>query len=307
MDKSSVDWHGPMPALVTPFDAEGAIDEAAFQRNVELCIGYGMTGLLVGGCTGEFWALTLEERKRITKLCVDAAKGRVPVISGTGAVRTEHVIELSQYAKDVGCDGAMVLPPYFVKPSTEDIIAHYETVSDAVDIPILLYNIPANAVNDLTPELVDRLADVKNVVAIKESGGNFNAYYKTMTLCSDRIHVFVGPSTLYGVAAILLGAPGYIDTIPNLWGEEAVELYEVAAKADLPRARQLQEKALALRELVNGNGRNMYCSVKAGMNMLGLPGGHLRNPLRSLKEPHLSQIRDGLVALGFKPAQAAAE
>ena len=161
MDKTSVDWHGPVPALVTPFDAAGNIDEAAFRRNVDLCIGYGMTGFVVNGCTGEFWAQTKEERKRVVEICVDATGGRVPVIAGTGGIRTEDVIELSEHAKAVGCDGIMILPPFFVRPCEDDIVAHYEAVSDAVEMPILLYNIPANAVNALTPELVSRLADVK--------------------------------------------------------------------------------------------------------------------------------------------------
>ena len=307
MDKHSVDWHGPMPALVTPFDAQGNIDEAEFKRNVELNIGYGMTGLLVAGCTGEFWALSQEERMRLFALCVEQARGRVPVIAGTGAIETRHVIELSEHAKAVGCAGVMVLPPYFVRPSTEDIIAHYEAVSDAIDIPIILYNIPSSAVNDLTPALVDRLAEVKNVVAIKESGGDWNAFYKTLSTCGDRIHVFLGPTTLYGAPAFLMGCNGYIDTLPNLWGAESVEFFNAGAAGDRERVRALQDKALALREMVNGRGRNMYCSVKAGMNMLGLPGGYPRAPLRPLGEPHLSEIRDTLKGLGFELVDRAAE
>ncbi|MDP7666537.1 MAG: dihydrodipicolinate synthase family protein, partial [Rhodospirillales bacterium] len=160
MDKNSIDWIGPIPALITPFDADGNIDEAAFRRNVELCIGYGVTALLANGCTGEFWAQTNEERKRVVEICVDAAGGRLPVVAGTGAIRTPEVIELSEHAKGAGCAGVMILPPFFVKPSTSDIVAHYQAVSDAVDIPIMLYNIPANAVNALVPELVDQLADI---------------------------------------------------------------------------------------------------------------------------------------------------
>ena len=112
MDKNSVDWHGPCVALATPFDAAGEIDEAAFRENVELCLQNGVTGLLVSGCTGEFWALTKDERKRLYRLCVEAAAGRAPVIGGTGAIRTADVIELTEAAKDAGCSGAMVLPPF---------------------------------------------------------------------------------------------------------------------------------------------------------------------------------------------------
>ena len=308
MDKNSIDWIGPIPALITPFDADGNIDEAAFRRNVELCIGYGVTALLANGCTGEFWAQTTEERKRVVEICVDAAAGRLPVVAGTGAIRTPEVIELSEHAKGAGCAGVMILPPFFVKPSTSDIVAHYQAVSDAVDTPIMLYNIPANAVNALVPELVDRLADIDNVVAIKESSGDFNNFYKTMQVAGDRLHVILGPTTLYGAAAFALGAPGYVDTSPNFWGAEAVEFFYAAKNGDMDRALELQRKALGIRELVIGNGRNMYCSTKAIMNMLGLPGGYPRLPLRPLGEPHLTELRKGIESLGFaKPEAAAAQ
>ena len=307
MDKHSVDWHGPMPALVTPFDSRGNVDEAAFKRNVELNIGYGMTGLVVAGCTGEFWALTIEERMRLFELCMEQAGGRVPVIAGTGAIETRHVIALSEHARSIGCSGVMVLPPYFVRPGIEDIIAHYEAVSDAVDIPIMLYNIPSSAVNDLTPALVSRLAEIENVVGIKESSGDWNAFYETLVTCGDRIHVFLGPTTLFGAPAFLMGCNGYIDTLPNLWGAESVAFFDAGAAGDRPRVGALQRKALALRAMVDGDGRNMYCSVKAGMNMLGLPGGYPRAPLRPLGEPHLTEIRDTLKGLGFAVVDEAAE
>jgi len=307
MDKRSVDWRGPMPALVTPFAKDGSVDEAAFRKNVDLCIGYGLTGMVVNGCTGEFWSQTMDERKRVVKMCVEQARRRVPVIAGIGAIRTEDALELAHHAKQVGCDGVMMLPPFFVKPSADDIVAHFKAVSDEVKIPMMLYNIPANAVNALTPDLVSRLADLDTVVAIKESSGDFNNFYRTMQLAGDRIHVMLGPTTLYGAAAFALGSPGYVDTIPNFWGPESVEFFEAGSKGNMKRAMELQNRALTFRLLVNGNGRNMYCSTKAIMNMLGLPGGYPRKPLLPLGEPHLSELRaeaekQGLFRLHAKKA-----
>ena len=187
MDKNSVDWRGHWVALVTPFDAAGNVDEAAFRLNVEQCIStVGVAGLVPCGCTGEFWAQTNEERKRVIKACVETAAGRVPVVAGTGAIRTADVIELSDSARQAGCDGVMIVAPFFVKPSADDIVAHYQAVSDAVDVPIMLYNIPSAAVNALTPALVDRLADIDNVVAIKESSFDFNNFYGTIVVAGDR-------------------------------------------------------------------------------------------------------------------------
>ena len=305
MDKNTVDWHGPWVALVTPFDAEGRIDEAAYRRNVELCIGYGCTGLLANGCTGEFWAQSMDERKAVMRLCADAAGGRATVIGGAGAITPSEVIELVDAAKDAGCDGAMVLPSYFVHPSPDDIITFYETVSDATDLPLLLYNIPS-AANRLTPRMVDRLADVKNVVAIKESSRDFNNFYETLALAGDRIRVLIGPGGLFGVAALTVGAVGYVEGIQNYWGKDGNDIYYATMEGDLERALKLQKQGLFLRQLIDGGGRNIYAAFKAAMNVRGLPGGYPRPPLQPLGEPHLSELRQGFQAFGLSVAERAA-
>ena len=306
MDKSSVDWCGSLPALATPFDARGGIDEAAYRRNVELCLATGARGVVANGCTGESWAQTLDERKRVAEICVDVVAGRVPVIAGTGGIRTEDVIELTRHAKAAGCDGVMVWAPFFVKPCEADLIAHFEAVSDAVEIPILLYNIPKYNNNVLTPALVDRLADVENVVGIKESSGDFNNFYETLKLAGDRIGIFLGPVYRYGPAALMHGARGYVTTLGNLWGEPMSEVYDAVEDGDMGRAMALQERLRALNDLVTGNGRNLYTGLKACMNLIGLPGGYPRLPLRPLGEPHLSELKVGMERLGVAAPRAAA-
>ncbi len=301
MDKNSVKWKDLWVAIVTPFDEAGAIDEDAFRAHVDWCIGEGVSGIVAAGCTGEFWALNDDERKRVIKACVDQAGGRVPVIGGTGAIRTADVIALTESAKDAGCAGAMVLPPYFVKPSVDDIVAHYQAVSDAVDIPILLYNIPGNAVNALTPELTSQLADLDNVVAIKESSMDFTNYTRTLALAGDRLRVFG-----FSLAGRLIGAAGAIETNPNFWASGLAEIHTAYAKGEIERARALNSTASALRDLTIARGRNMYCSVKAIMAMFGLSGGVPRLPLRPLAEPHLAELRQGLVGLGLMAGEEAA-
>ncbi|MDP6604165.1 MAG: dihydrodipicolinate synthase family protein [Rhodospirillales bacterium] len=294
MDRHSVDWEGPCVALVTPFDSEGRIDEAAFRRNVELCLGNGVAGLLVSGCTGEFWALSKDERKRLYRICVDAAHARVPVIGGAGAIRTEDAIELADAALEAGCAGAMILPPFFVKPSADDIVAHYQAVADAVRIPILLYNIPSAAVNALTPPLVDRLADIETVVAIKESSFDFNNFYKTIELAGDRIRVFG-----QGYPGLLVGASGSFHVHANYWDERSWEGYRAFRRGDHARARALQAQSTAIEATFTENGRNYYVSVKTAMNLFGRPGGYPRLPLRPLDEPHLSEMRSKLEERGL--------
>jgi 4-hydroxy-tetrahydrodipicolinate synthase len=308
MDKQSVNWSGAIPALVTPFDSNGNIDERGFVENIEICLGNGVGGLVPSGCTGEFWALTATERVRLFRLTVEAARGRVPVIASTGAVTTREVIALSTAAQEAGCDGIMVLPPYFVRPTADDLVAHYRAISDTVKLPLMLYNIP-NTGNPLTPELVARLAEIDTVVAIKESSLDYVNLYRTMRLVGDQLHVFCGPATLYGVPSLLMGAPGIIDTIPNYWGAGAVEMFRAATAGDLPRARALQAEALALKDLLNAKGRNQYAAIKALMNILGLPGGQPRLPLRPLTPAQVEELAVDAAALGLpvRSRRAAAE
>jgi 4-hydroxy-tetrahydrodipicolinate synthase len=305
VDRNSVDWHGTIPALVTPFGPDGSIDEAGFRRIIEMQIADGVHGVMIGGCTGEFWALSMAERGRIVDLCVETVRGRVTVIAGTGAISTADTIALTAHAKTAGADGALILPPYFVRPDDDDIVAHYRAVSDAVAMPLMLYNIPSSAVNALTPALCDRLADIENVVAIKESSGDFNNFHRTLVTVQDRLRVFCGPSSVFGVPASLMGAVGHIDCFPNVWCRPMVEMYHAVTEGRLDRARELQRQGMALTDLFVANGRNLYCATKAAMTMLGLPGGVPRLPLRPLSAAQEADLRAGLVRLGFDPVAPA--
>jgi 4-hydroxy-tetrahydrodipicolinate synthase len=189
MDRNSVNWSGPMPAVTTAFHDNGRIDEAAFAANLEGLIAAGATGFVVGGCTGEFWALSHEERKRLFDVAYEAIAGRVTLIAGTGAVSVEETVALTRHAEAAGCDGALILPPYFVKLSDDEIFAHFADVCAQIGLPVVLYNIPGNAVNAITPALAARLADLERVVAIKESSGDWNNYYGTYLAVHERLRV----------------------------------------------------------------------------------------------------------------------
>jgi 4-hydroxy-tetrahydrodipicolinate synthase len=299
MDRNSVNWQGPMPAIVTPFDERGAIDERALQQNIDLLMDRGATGIVIGGCTGEFWAMTLDERKQLMKLGVKAMRGRGTVIAGTGAIRAEDAIALTKAAQDAGCDGALILPPYFVKLTDDEIFAHYETIARAVTLPIVLYNIPGNAVNALSPALVTRLADLDTVVAVKESSGDWNNYYATAIAVQDRLRVFCGPSSVFGVPAVLAGADGTVDCFPNMWAPGGLDLFHAPRAGRIEEANRLQELGVKLTTLFTTGGRTLYPATKAAMELLGLPGGKLRPPLRPLGAEALAGLKQGLVELGL--------
>ncbi len=298
MDRNDVNWAGPMVALVTPFRADGSFDAESLARHVDFVIGQGIAGIVPNGCTGEFWAQTREERREVVGATVKAARGRVPVIGGATASGTREVIQLMGDCKDVGCDGVMLMPPYMVKPNRDDMLNHYKVVSEAVDIPILLYNNPSDSGADLTPDMVARLADLRTVVAIKDSTFDYNIFWKLQTTVADRIRILIGPSTMFGAAAIHMGADGWVDTYSNVWPELTVGLYRAAREGRVEEARAIQKTAAEFRSFMLQPGWNMYCAIKAAMALIGLPGGEPRLPLRPLPPAEVERLDAGLRRFG---------
>jgi 4-hydroxy-tetrahydrodipicolinate synthase len=303
MDRNSIDWSGAFPAMTTPFDTNGQIDEKAFAASVDRLVAAGADGFVVAGCTGEFWSLTHDERKRYYELAVEAVAKRVTLIVGTGAVTVEETVKLTNMAAKSGVDGVLILPPYFVKLTDDEIFAHYHDVVRQTKIPVLLYNIPGNAVNWLTPPLVRRLAELDTVVAVKESSGDWNNFYATLISVADKIRVFCGPSSIFGAPAIELGADGFVDCFPNVWSDGGRPLYDAAKNGDRKRAAQLQRIGRQLTDLFTSDGRTLYPATKAAMDMMGFPGGgRPRPPLRPTEGKPLDGLRKGLIELGLLAA-----
>jgi 4-hydroxy-tetrahydrodipicolinate synthase len=300
MDRNSVDWSGPMPAVTTPFDAGGRIDGASFRANIGRLIDAGATGIVACGCTGEFWSLTLDERKALYAEAVAGAAGRGTVIVGTGCVGAADTIALAHAAKAAGAQGVLVLPPYFVKLTDDEIFAHFEAVSAASPLPIIAYNIPGNAVNAISPALASRLADLDKVVAIKESSGDWNNFYGTLLAVKDRIRVFCGPSSVFGVPAIHAGADGTVDCFPNVWRGTLDLWYAARDPARAAESETLQATSRKLTDLFVTGGRTLYPATKAAMDMLGFPGGGTpRPPLQPLQGEALAGLKRGLAELGI--------
>jgi len=306
MDRNDIDWEGPITAMITPFHRDGELDERGLRSHAEFLITHGLRGLVPNGCSGEFWAQSMAERKRVAQIVLDQAKRRVPVIPGVGANTTREVIELAQHAREIGCDGVMIMAPSMVHPKKEDLFHHFKAVSDAVAIPMLLYNNPQDTGNDIPLDLVERLCDLEHVVAIKDSTFDYNVFWKTQCALGDRIRVFVGPSTMFGAPAVQMGADGWVDTYGNVWPELTVAIYRAAKEGDIARARRLQKTGAELRNFLLHPEWNMYCAIKAALNELGMPGGYPRLPLRPLTGQHLDRMRKGLAEFGVPRAAAEA-
>lgn len=300
MDRNSINWSGVFPAMTTPFDDDNKIDEKEFAASVDRLIDAGANGFVVAGCTGEFWTLSHEERERYYSLAVEAVAGRVTLVVGTGAVTVDETVKLTNMAYKAGADGVLILPPYFVKLTDDEIFAHYRDVVSQTQIPIALYNIPGNAVNALSPSLVRRLSDLDTIVAVKESSGDWNNFYATLITVAEKLRVFCGPSSIFGAPAVELGAEGFIDCFPNVWTDGGRPLYEAAKNGDRKRAAELQRTGRQLTDLFTSDGRTLYPATKAAMDLLGFPGGgRPRPPLRSTEGKQLEGLRNGLVELGL--------
>ncbi|WP_374433502.1 dihydrodipicolinate synthase family protein [Tabrizicola sp.] len=283
-----------MPAITTPFRSDLSIDEEGFVANIDRLFTAGATGMVAAGCTGEFWALSPSERQHLARLTVQACRGRGPAIVGTGAIREGEVIDQIHAAKEAGADGVLVLPPYFAHLTKAEVIAHYEAINAAAVLPIVLYNIPGNAGNAITPDLADFLADLDNVVAIKESSGNWRNFHETLLRVKGRIRVYCGPSSVFGVAATLAGADGLIDCFPNVW-DGCLDLWHTTRAGRMEEAWELQRIGLEMTDLFTSGGRTLYPATKAAMNMLNLPGGGLpRPPLRALDGQALVGLQAGM-------------
>lgn len=303
MNRNSVKWSGPMPAVTTPFNEDLSIDEEGFVANIDRLFEAGSTGMVAAGCTGEFWALSFKEREKLARLAVDACKGRGPAIVGTGSIREGEVVDQIAAAKEAGADGVLVLPPYFAMVTDAEIIAHFQFISERSELPVVLYNIPVCAGNAITPEVADHLADLDNVVAIKESSGSWANFYATMTTVKDRIRVFCGPSSTIGVPATLAGADGLIDCFPNVWAPGCLDLWHKTKAGHLDEAWALQETGLAITELFTTGERTLYPATKAVMNHFGMPGGgHMRPPYRDLAGTPLTGLIEEMERLDILPA-----
>jgi len=254
----------------------------------------------VGGCTGEFWSMSADERSRLFAASKAVIGTRGTLIAGTGMIGVEDTIALTMQAEKAGCDGALILPPYFVKLTDDEIYAHYADVTGRIGLPVMLYNIPGNAVNYLTPKLVARLGQLERVVAVKESSGDWNNFYGTFLAVHETLRVFCGPSSVFGVPAVELGADGVIDCFPNVWDEGGQTLFEAARDGDRLLAAGLQATGRRLTDLFTSDGRTLYPSTKAAMDLLGIPGGGKpRAPLRALGAGQRDALAAGLQAEGL--------
>ena len=280
-------FKGALTALVTPF-RDGAVDIPALRELIEWQIQSGIDGLMPCGSTGESATLTHAEHDAVVKLTIEQARRRVPVIAGTGSNSTAEAIRLTVAAAEMGADGALLLSPYYNKPTQDGIYRHYKTIAASVQIPILLYNIPGRTASNITPETVARLAEIKNIVGIKEATGSMDQSSDILKLAGDKITILSGDDSLT-VPLIALGAKGVISTCSNAVPREMHDLADAALAGDFAKAREIHYRLLPLMRALFVETNPI--PIKQALAFMGKCANELRMPLLPMTAGPAERLR----------------
>ena len=287
-------FEGTSTALVTPF-RNGEIDEPALRALVEGQINAGVHGLVPCGSTGESATMSFEEHYRVIEIVVDAADGRVFVLAGTGSNNTREAIELTRHAKEAGANGALLISPYYNKPTQEGIYEHFAVIAKETGLPLVVYNIPGRTGSNILPATLARLADIELVVGVKEASGDLAQISEVVARCPDDFAVLSGDDSLT-LPLIAVGGDGVITTTGNVAPAEMTELTRAARDGDMVKARALHYQLLPLFDV-------LFCEtnpipLKAALALMGLIDGEIRLPLTPLTEPNRERLQLVLKELG---------
>lgn len=236
-------FKGSFVALVTPHKKDGSVDEKKFIELIEYQIENGTQGIVPCGCTGEAATLSHDEQKKLIKITVEAVNKRVPVIAGTGSNNTAEALDLTRYAKKAGADGALMITPYYNKPTPEGQYRHYETIAKEVDIPIVLYNVPSRTGISMLPETVARLSKIDNIVAIKEASGSLDQVSQILSICNITVLSGDDSNTLPMMA---VGAKGVVSVAANIMPREVADMVGLALKKNYDDARKIHLRLMPI-------------------------------------------------------------
>ncbi len=288
--------HGSLVAIVTPFK-NGKIDEDALTELIEFQIENGTHGIVPCGTTGESPTLSHEEHEYVIELTVKTVNRRVPVIAGTGSNSTKEAIRLTRFAKEIGADGALVVVPYYNKPTQEGLYQHFKQIASQVEIPIILYNIPGRSVVNMAPETVARLArDFKNIVGVKEATGSVPQASKVIQLCGPDFIVLSGEDAL-NFPLMAIGARGFITVTANIAPRDVADLYNYFSSGDFEKARELHYKLQPLNEALFIETNPI--PIKAALSIIDKIKYEYRLPLTEMTDAHFEELKAALSDYGL--------
>ncbi len=284
-------FHGSMVALVTPMAADGALDFEALARLVDFHLDNGTDALVAVGTTGESATLDYEEHIEVVRRVVKRVAGRIPVIAGTGANSTAEAIMLTRQAMEAGADAALLVTPYYNKPTQEGLYRHYKAIAEAVPVPQILYNVPGRTACDMKPETVGRLADIPNIVGLKEASGSLERNRELVALCGGRIDLFSGDDDI-ACESMLSGFKGVISVTANVAPRAMSEMCRLALAGD-------RRGAEAINASLAGLHRSLFIEsnpipAKWALARMGLIQGGIRLPLVALSEPAQAPVLEAM-------------
>jgi 4-hydroxy-tetrahydrodipicolinate synthase len=286
---------GAITAIITPFK-NGQLDEEAYRALIERQIEGGIHGLVPCGTTGESPTLTHAEHKRVVEICLDQVKKRVPVIAGSGSNSTAESVELTKHAEAAGANYALMITPYYNKPTQEGLYQHYKTITDATRIPIVVYNVPGRTSVNLLPETMARLAAIPNIVGLKDATGDLKQGSKTLELCGDKIAVLSGDDfTTFPLLCV--GGMGVISVVSNVVPGDMAGMCNAFFKGNLEEAKKLHYKMWPLTEAMFYE--TNPAPVKTAMKMLGMTTGEVRQPLCPMSAANEEKLRQVMQKYGL--------
>jgi len=283
----TVEFRGCYVAIVTPFRADGGLDEAGLRSNIDFLLANGVAGIVPCGTTGESATLSWDEHKRVVDITIEQVKGRAQVVAGAGSNNTDEAIEAALHAKKSGADAILSITPYYNKPSQEGLFRHFSAVAKAADIPMVVYNVPGRTGVNMLPETVARLCEVPQVAAVKEASGNITQISEIHRLCGDRITVLSGDDGLT-LPILACGGKGVISVIANVVPAQMSAMIDRYLKGDHSSALKLHEELLPLSQIVFIESSPV--PIKTCMAEMGLAAGPVRLPLAPMIESNKEKL-----------------
>jgi 4-hydroxy-tetrahydrodipicolinate synthase len=288
-------FKGAFTAIVTPFK-NGQFDEAAYRELIEFQVKGGIHGIVPCGTTGESPTLSHAEHKRVVETCIDQVKKRVMVIAGSGSNNTAEAVELTQHAQQAGADAALMITPYYNKPTQEGLFQHYKTVASQTKIPIVVYNVPGRTSLNLLPETMARLAELPNIVGLKDATGDLKQGCKTLELCGDKITVLSGDDfTTFPLLCV--GGKGVISVVSNVAPGDMAGMCNAFFAGDLAKARELHYKMWPLTEAMFFETNPV--PVKTALKLMGKITGEVRQPLCPMSGANEDKLRQVMQRYGL--------
>lgn len=291
-------FSGALTALVTPF-RDNAIDEEAYRAFIEWQIAEGIHGLVPCGTTGESATLTHAEHERVIEICIDQTAGRVPVLAGAGSNNTSEAIALTKFAKNAGADGALLITPYYNKPTQQGLYEHYSAIAKAVDLPLVPYNVPGRTGCNMLPPVVTKLAkEFPNIVGIKEATGNLVQGSELLESCPHRFSILSGDD-LTAFPLMTLGANGLISVTSNVAPGRVVSMCNAALAGNVAEARDIHHKLFPLSQALFMVSNPI--PVKTALGMMGKMSAEMRLPLWPMDEADNEKLRNILIEQDLLP------